>query len=230
VISAAEAEPRRGHYDFSPRKPNRLRDLTNEWERYAPLADLPAAALARVEAFCESKRITVEALEQLGTRARVNRHGGVVLAYPRYAGVDDGSIVCGIRLRDLDPAIGKSSVPGSRFAPPALPAVVGNVDSLDWLAVEGETDAARLWLLTRGEAAIVVYGGTQAARYAEWDALYPPDATVYVAFDADRRRPDERPSVMRGAEAAALLMERLPHSRRIVPLGAKDWAEWEGLP
>jgi hypothetical protein len=228
-VTSEGREARRDHYDRVVREPNRLRDLIKEWERYTPLRDLPAVASSRVEAFCASKRITIEALEQLDTRARVNRHGGVVLAYPRYAHAEGGSFVCGIRLRDLDPEIGKSSVPGSRFAPPAQPSVIGNSDSLDWFAVEGETDGARLWLLTRGEAAIVVYGGTQAARYAEWDAVYPDGATVYVAFDSDRRRSDEPASVMRGAEAAELLMRRLPDARRLAPLGAKDWAEWEGV-
>jgi hypothetical protein len=198
--------------------------MSDKWDRFTPLADLPPVALVRVEAFCETKRITPEALAQLDTRAEINRHGGIVLAYPRRT--PDG-VVRGIRLRDLDPAIGKTSVPCSRFAPPVLPAVIGDTSSLDWLAVEGETDAARLWLLTHGEAAVVVYGGTQAARYIEWDAVYPPDARVCVAFDADRRRADEPPSVMRGHEAAALLMARLPGARRLIPLGAKDWCESE---
>jgi hypothetical protein len=177
----------------------------------------------RIEAFCEEKRITFDALEQLETRYTITSPGGVVLAYPRYAYFQSERLgvltrkVAGIRTRDLDPERGKSAVPGSRFAPPVLPAIIGDAASLDWFAVEGETDAARLWDLTRGDCAVVVYGGTQAARYAAWDVLYPRGATVWVAFDGDHRLPDEPPSVMRGDEAAALLLERIPNSLRLRP-------------
>jgi hypothetical protein len=40
---------------------------------------------------------------------------------------------------------------------------------------------------------------------------------VWVAFDGDHRMPDEPSSVMRGDEAAALLLERIPNSLRLRP-------------
>ena len=205
------------HYERSSRPPNPIRDLSDAWARFVRVQDAPPVVLMRLETFCEDKRITVEALAQLEARYTLKASGGIVLAYPRYAFTRTRRIVAGIRTRDLDPAIGKSAMPGSRFAPPVLPAIIGDNRAPDWFAVEGETDGARLWCLTRGDAAIVVYGGTQAARYHEWDVLYPKRARVWVAFDGDYRKHDEPPSVMRGDEAAALLLERIPNSLRLRP-------------
>jgi Phage integrase family len=100
----------RPHYEFAPREPNRVRDMTEQWTRYTPLADLPPVALAYIDSFCESKRITVAALEQLAARARINRHAPV---FPSKQGtyLDPSNIAA----RVLKPAARRASVPWASF-------------------------------------------------------------------------------------------------------------------
>jgi hypothetical protein len=208
-------------------RPGPPKDLTEVWEKYTPLEQAPEQVLERVRYFCESKRITAEALSKLETRFRVDRHGGVVLAYPRYARLNGRVVVCAVKRRPLDQEQPRNAEPGSRIGPPAEPQVVGNRKSNRWFVVEGETDAARLWLLTGGQAAIVSLGGTSGVYYKVWDKTYPPEATVFIALDSDRLEPGEQG--LRGEEAAAILLERLPNAIRLrPPAGAKDWCDWDG--
>jgi hypothetical protein len=228
--SIAPASIRNESYDGVAKPRNVVRDLAIDWERFRPLAELPGAALVSIEWFCGAKTITVDALEQLETRARIDRHGGITLAYPRYCRTGTGDMfVCGVRLRPLDPDRKKSAVPGSAFAPPALPGIVAVSNPSGVYVVEGETDAAKIWILTGGAANIIVLGGTVGAKHAAWDRyVAAPGVPVYVALDSDRRHPGEPRSVFRGEEAAAELLVRYRRrgidARRLAPPG-KDWCE-----
>jgi hypothetical protein len=212
--------------DRQAKAPNPPRDLTSEWERLVPLAEATPSARAIIGRFAESKNITLEALEQLETRVKVDRNGGISLAFPRYVlAEDDRLLVVAIRYRPLDPDRARRSAPGSALAPPVLPQIVGDVDASEFYIVEGETDAARLWILTGGKAAIVVLGGTGGAFYPAWDRLYPGQATIYIALDNDKRGPHEPLSVVRGEEASEELLRRLgDRAVRLRPPG-KDWCE-----
>jgi hypothetical protein len=212
-------------YTFEPKTPNKPRDLSAAWEKPIPLADASPRVRELIDHFCESKNITREALEQLETRVKVDKSGGVVLAYPRRVLTPEGEVVCAVRYRPLDPDRPRYCEKGSALAPPVLPQVIGDTTSLEWYVVEGETDAARLWMLTEGKAAILILGGTQGSRAAEWDLLYPPEASVYIALDSDSRKPDDLPGTLRGEEAAAIMLDRLgDRAVRLRPPG-KDWCE-----
>jgi hypothetical protein len=206
--------------------PNTPRNLTAAWDKLTALEEAPPQVRDVVAHFAESKRITLEALEQLETRVKVGNGGAVTLAFPRYVlAPTDEFIVCAIRYRPLDPDRPRTCEKGSALAPPVLPQTIGDTDSSEWFVCEGETDGARLWLLTEGEAAIVVLGGTRHATFSAWDLLYPPEATVYVALDADRRKRGEPASVFRGEEASELLLQRLGGRAVRLRPPAKDWCE-----
>ena len=72
----AERQPRRRVVDHSAR-----------WEKLQPLGSVNGAIEERVRAFCTAKRIRPEALIALEARVKVDKHGGVLLAYAGRAGI-----------------------------------------------------------------------------------------------------------------------------------------------
>src|SRR5687767_5021897 len=76
-----------------------VRDHSAAWERLTPLADVNGIVRERVENFAREKRISVEALEAIGTRVVVRRSGEVQLAF---AGENGACSVTAIKYRPLD--------------------------------------------------------------------------------------------------------------------------------
>jgi hypothetical protein len=67
--------------DEAERPPKRVVDHREAWERLTPLLGLNGITRERVQAFAETKRISLEALIALGTRIKVDAHGGVELGW-----------------------------------------------------------------------------------------------------------------------------------------------------
>lgn len=207
--------------------PNPPRDLSAIWEALMPLASASPVIRARVDHWAASKGATLETLERMDVRCRVNRHGGVVIAYSvRCAETDQlpaGTVVA-IKFRDLDPEAqpGKWCAPGSRLAYPALPSVYGASDPRRLFVAEGESDAA--WLLTRADArdAVMCLHGGAGLFYVEWAEIVPASAQVLIATDNDY---DRRLGNI-GDELAARLQEAVPRAKRLrPPYPARDWCE-----
>lgn len=162
------------------RRPLRIRDHSARWERLTPLADASGTLRDRVEAFAQSKGISVHALEALGTRLSVGRSGLVELAW---AGRNHDGRVVEIKYRP----VGASSHE-SRAEQPSVwlrPIVVGKGDSMLWLVAEGETDGARLYDLVGDVAATIVTPAGARAFKREWAHAIPRGATVALCHDAD---------------------------------------------
>jgi hypothetical protein len=196
-------------------RPRAIRDWTAKWEALTPLRDLDDRLLARVREFCTAKNITVEALEELGTRIAVRRGGRVCLAW---AGDNGNGTVTAIKLRPLD----ASSHETVAEAPSVWlrPIVAGRRDSLHWLIAEGETDAARLLGLVGTDAAVLVLPAGALTFKPEWADVIPRGARIYIAHDADDQGD-------RGAEKArSVIGGRTVRLRP--PEGVKDWSSWEG--
>ncbi len=118
-------------------------------EQRQPLAAAPAGVLEAVGRFAASKRLSLDGLEELGTRYYVERGGAVVLVWSYES---PNGRTCAVKYRSL--ATGKRwAESGSTFP---RPKVLGNPLSTDWLVAEGETDGARLWELTGGRCAVLV--------------------------------------------------------------------------
>jgi hypothetical protein len=197
-------------------RPRRVQDHTRIWQKLPALGDASEQLQARVDAFCASKRISVEALTALGTRIAIRRGGGACLAY---AGTNGNGVVTAIKYRPL----GGSSHDSDSEKPSVWlrPIIVGKLDSLDWFIAEGETDTARLYDLVGDVAAIVCLPtGARADFRREWAALIPRGATVQLAHDAD----DDGDKA--AAKAAQVIGGRTIRVRP--PDGAKDWCEWDG--
>ncbi len=189
------------------------RDLTAVLEQRQPLAAAPAGVLEAVGRFAASKRLSLDGLEELGTRYYVERGGAVVLVWSYES---PNGRTCAVKYRSL--ATGKRwAESGSTFP---RPKVLGNPLSTDWLVAEGETDGARLWELTGGRCAVLVMPAGAETFRREWAGAIPRDATAYLMLDADRAG-DE------GARKAA----RIVGGRTVrvaPPKPAKDWCEWDG--
>ena len=184
----------------SEHAPKRVVDHGPKWAALEPVGSANGQVEERLAAFCESKRISLAALEALGARVAVRRGNKVELAF---AGENGSGAVTAIKYRPLD----GSSHETTAEQPSCWlrPIIVGNRDSLDWLVVEGETDAARLWELVGDVAAVLVLPAGARTFKREWAALIPRGARVALCHDADedgdagagaRRRPDDlgRPS------------------------------------
>jgi len=61
-------------------RPKRVVDHGDAWERLTPLLGLNGTTRACVQTFANQKRISLEGLIALGTRVKVDPHGGVELA------------------------------------------------------------------------------------------------------------------------------------------------------
>lgn len=197
------------------RKPRRVVDHSEKWAMFTPVADVNGANAERLLVFCGKKRITIDALAALGTRVVTRRNGLVELAF---AGTNGNGAVTAIKYRPVD----GSSHDSTAEAPSMWlrPIVAGKLDSPDWLIVEGETDAARLYGLVGDRAAIVVLPAGARAFRREWAALIPRGATVALCHDADTDGDN-------GAlKAAAVLGGRTIRLRP--PVEGGDWCDWTG--
>jgi hypothetical protein len=207
-----------GAYDHLLRngRPRNVRDHTAAWNRLAPIADASPTALAAVEAFCDRKRITVAALEALGTRVTHRGDMGLCLAYAGRSPAT-GHVVA-IKYRPIN---GTSH--DSVCEKPSVwlrPIIVGNRDSLDWLILEGETDAARLYELVGDRCAILVLPTGARTFEPAWRDPIPRGATVRLCHDADA-----------DGDAGADRQARIIGGRTIrvrPPIEGGDWCDWEG--
>jgi hypothetical protein len=192
------------------------RDLSAVWARLTRLEDASSELRERVERFAESKRLTLEALSALGARVRLAGRGpSVELAFASYARVGGTRVVTAVKYR----AIGDGRRTAERGSVFLEPLVVGDRTALDWFLAEGETDAARLWMLAGNAAAILVLPAGAKTFKREWAALIPRGATVYLAHDADRAG-DE------GARKAAGVLGG--RTVRVRPQEGFDWCDWDG--
>jgi hypothetical protein len=193
--------------------PKRVVDHSRIWEKLEPVASVNSSAGERLAVFCESKRISVEALAALGTRLRCRKNGAVELAF---ACVTSDGAVTAIKYRPLD-----GSSHDSRAEEPSAwlqPIIAGNRDSLDWLIAEGETDAARLYGLVGDRCAILAMPAGARTFRREWADLVPRGARVGLALDAD----DDGDV---GADKIARLLGG--RTFRLQPPAA-DWCDWPG--
>jgi hypothetical protein len=193
-------------------RPKRLSDHRDAWERLTPLLGVNATARERIQAFSAEKRISLESLIALGTRVRVDKAGGVELAWGYHA----NGAVTAIEFRPLGEKKRYALAP-SVFLQPL---VIGKAHSLDWFVAEGETDAARLFDLVGDVAAILVLPAGALTFKPAWARVIPRGATVGLAHDADEAG-DE------GAQKAArVLGGRTVRVRP--PIEGGDWCDWEG--
>ena len=70
-----------GQLETEARKPKRLVDHAAKLDLLPTVAETNGAVEQRISAFCESKRISLEALVALDTRVKIDGHGGVELAW-----------------------------------------------------------------------------------------------------------------------------------------------------
>jgi hypothetical protein len=194
-------------------RPKAIRDWTARWEQLPPVASVNGDLEQRVQLFCESKLISLEALAQLDARVAVRRGGGVWLAF---AGRNGDGVVTAIKYRLLGAHEFEAEQPSTWLRP----IVIGKRDSLAWAVVEGETDAAWFWDRLGDEAAILVLPTGARTFRAEWASGIPRGATVYLCHDADADGDA-------GAEKAARIVGGETVRVR-PPLEGGDWCEWGG--
>jgi hypothetical protein len=158
-------------------RPKRVADHRAAWEQLTPLLGVNGTVRERVQAFAESKRISLEALIAIGTRVKVDAHGGIELAW----GYPQNGAVTAVKLRPLGDKKRYALEPSVFLAP----LVIGRRDSLDWIIAEGETDAARLFDLAGDHCAILVLPAGARAFKQQWANVIPRGAVVALAHDAD---------------------------------------------
>ena len=197
------------------RPPAKAADHRAVWDRLTPLLTADQVVRDRVEVFARSKRISLEALIALNTRVKVDRHGGVELAWGYRHRNGSGEIVSAVKYRPLDASKKRYAEAKSVFV---TPLVIGRRDSLDWFVAEGETDAARLYDLVGDVAAILVLPAGAIAFKSNWANAIPRGATVFLAHDADE--PGDK-----GADKAAKVIGG--RTIRIRPPDS-DWSDWVG--
>jgi hypothetical protein len=190
-----------------------IRDHSPKWERLRPLELVNGSTREQIDRFCESKRISVEALAALEPRIAVRRGGSVWLAF---AGRNGAGVVTAIKYRPLN----GSSHDSEAEAPSVWlrPIIIGDRGSLDWFVAEGETDAARLSELVGDKAAVVCLPAGARAFKREWADLIPRGATVHLAHDADEDGDA-------GADKAAKVIGG--KTVRVRPPDG-DWCDWPG--
>jgi hypothetical protein len=206
--------------DEAKRLSKQVVDHRDAWERLTPLLGANGTVQQRVETFAREKRISVESLIALGTRVKVDRHGGVDLAW----GYEARGWVTAIKFRPLGNEKKRYALEPSTFIEPI---VVGNVRSLDWFLAEGETDAARLYDLIGDTAAILVLpAGAKTFRRA-WAGQIPRGATVYLAHDADEAGDEgaEKASRIVGGRTVRLRPPVEHHDWCDIPITRDQFAE-----
>jgi len=197
--------------DEAERPPKRLVDHREAWERLTPFLGLNGSTRERVQTFADQKRISLEALIALGTRVKVDRNGGVELAWG-YQTRENG-IVTAVKFRPLGEKQRYALAP-SLFLEPL---VIGNARSLDWFVAEGETDGARLFDLVGDVAAVLVLPAGAETFKRAWAESIPRGATVHLAHDADEAGD-------RGAAKAARVIGGKTVRVR-PPLEGGDWCD-----
>src|SRR5438067_343099 len=113
-------------------RPKRVVDHTARWEQLVPVGGVNGQVQQRLQRFCEAKRLDPAALVTLNPRLKLDRDGGIWLAF---AGHNRDGRVTAIKYRPLD---GSSN--DTRAEPPSVwlqPIIVGKQDSLDWFVAEG---------------------------------------------------------------------------------------------
>ena len=198
-------------------KPSKAADHRATWDALKPLLTVDQAVRDRVEVFARSKRISLEALVAMNTRVKLDRHGGVELAWGYLHRNGVGEIVSAVKYRPLDASKKRYAEPRSVFV---TPLVLGRRDSLDWFVAEGETDAARLYELVGGDAAVLVLPAGALAFKQSWASVIPRGATVHLCHDADEAGDQG------AAKAAKVIGGRTVRVRP--PLEGGDWCDWPG--
>ena len=193
-------------------RPKRLADHRDAWERLTPLLGVNGTVRERVKAFTAEKGVSLESLIALATRVRVDKAGGVELAW----GYQANGAVTAVKFRPL------GDKPRYALEPSVFlqPLVTGNVRSLDWIIAEGETDAARLFDLVGDRCAILVLPAGALTFKPQWAGVIPRGATVGLAHDADEAGNS-------GAEKAARVIGRSTVRIR-PPVESGDWCDWPG--
>ena len=161
------------------RKPRQTVDMTRIWDQFEPIGSVNGATRELVAAFCERKRITVDALEKLGARYAI--HGG--RACLAFGGVSASGRVTAIEYRPLDGSSHDTTAVNKSVW--LRPIVAGDPLALNWLITEGETDAARLLELSGGAAAVLALPAGAETFKREWAAVVPRGARVWLCHDND---------------------------------------------
>ena len=161
------------------RKPRQTVDMTRIWDQFEPIGSVNGATRELVAAFCERKRITVDALEKLGARYAI--HGG--RACLAFGGVSASGRVTAIEYRPLDGSSHDTTAENKSVW--LRPIVAGDPLALNWLITEGETDAARLLELSGGAAAVLALPAGAETFKREWAAVVPRGARVWLCHDND---------------------------------------------
>jgi hypothetical protein len=194
-------------------KPKRLTDHSAAWRQMTPISGINGSTGDRIQAFADSKRITLDALDAMGTRVKLGDHGSIELAWA----CETPEGVTAVKLRPLDPQKPRHALAPSTFVQPI---VIGDTTSLDWFVAEGETDAARLYDLIGDIAAVLVLPAGALTFKDEWAGRIPRGATMHLCHDADDAG-DEG-----AAKAATTLGGKTVRVRP--PDGVKDWCDWAG--
>ena len=84
--------------------------------------------LARIRHFADEKRITLAALESMGTRWTVRNGGAVWLAWAASAQLNGSRVVAAVKSRELGSGQ-RTAEPGSVFVEPL---VLGNPQAPNW--------------------------------------------------------------------------------------------------
>ena len=189
-------------------------DHTAIWDRLRPVESAPDRERRQIEQFCDSKRISYDALVALRARF-ITRDVGLCLAY---AGTNGNGRVTAIKYRPINGTSHASfAEKPSRWL---RPIVLGNPASLEWLMPEGETDAARLYDLVGNRCAIMVLPVGARGFDPAWADVIPRGATVGLCHDADAEGD-------KGAEhAAKVIGGRTVRVRP--PVEGGDWCDWDG--
>ncbi|PWU23556.1 MAG: hypothetical protein C5B48_08415 [Candidatus Rokuibacteriota bacterium] len=193
-------------------EPKRVVNHAERWRQLEPVGVVNGPLGERIRFFCDEKRISVEALQALGTRVRIDANGGTELAW----GYLHRDVVTAIKYRPL------GDKPRYAAAPSVFikPLIIGNRDSDDWFIAEGETDGCRLYDLVGDTAAVLVLPAGAKAFKPEWAAMIPRGATVHLCHDADQAG-DEG-----ATKAAAVIGGRTVRVRP--PAEGCDWCDWDG--
>jgi hypothetical protein len=196
------------------RKP--VRDLSTAWEHYRPLAEANETVLTRIRHFANEKRISLTALECMGTRWAIRNGGAVWLAWAATAQLNGRRVVTAVKSRELGSGQ-RTAEPGSVFVEPQ---VFGNPDAPNWFLFEGESDAARGLELVTGKAAVMVLPAGALTFRPEWANAIPRGATVFCCHDADEAGDKGAAKVARIIGSSAVRLRP--------PVAGGDWCDWDG--
>jgi AAA domain len=192
------------------------RDLSRAWERFQPLGEANESVLGRIRYWCEEKRISLTALECMGTRWAVRNGGAVWLAWAVSAQLNGSRVVTAVKSRELGSGQ-RTAEPGSTFVEPL---VLGDLDVPSWYLFEGESDAARGLELISGKAAVMVLPAGALTFRSEWAAVIPRGATVFCCHDADEAGDKGAAKVARTIGSNAIRLRP--------PAEGGDWCDWPG--